>query len=272
MAARRRGARRLPRAGRGRVHQGLRRARSRCGSSPTCSGVPDGGPRRPSSTARAQHSRRRGRAMREKALNKTPAGVPLRACSRPTSRTVGPNPRDDVLTGLATATFPDGTMPEVGDVVRVATNVFSAGQETTVRLLGTALKVIGDRPDIQKQAARRPQPAAELHRGVPAHREPGQGRLPAVAGAGHRRRRSDRRRDHRDGGQRGGQPRPAPLRGSRRLRPRAQERPPAPGVRPRHPQLPRRAAGPRRDAGRAGAAARPHHRHPDLRGASRPRG
>jgi cytochrome P450 len=60
-------------------------------------------------------------------------------------------PRDDVLTGLATATFPDGTMPEVGDVVRVATNVFSAGQETTVRLLSTALKVLGDQPDIQQK-------------------------------------------------------------------------------------------------------------------------
>jgi cytochrome P450 len=58
-------------------------------------------------------------------------------------------PRDDVLTGLAAATFPDGTVPEVGDVVRVATNVFSAGQETTVRLLGTALKVLGERSDIQ---------------------------------------------------------------------------------------------------------------------------
>ena len=44
-------------------------------------------------------------------------------------------PRDDVLSGLATATFPDGSLPEIGDVVRVATNVFSAGQETTVRLL-----------------------------------------------------------------------------------------------------------------------------------------
>lgn len=60
-------------------------------------------------------------------------------------------PRDDVLTGLATATFPDGTLPEVGDVVRVATNVFSAGQETTVRLLSTAMKVLGDRPDIQQR-------------------------------------------------------------------------------------------------------------------------
>ena len=56
-----------------------------------------------------------------------------------------------MLTGLATATFPDGSMPEVGDVVRVATNVFSAGQETTVRLLGAALQVLGERPDIQAQ-------------------------------------------------------------------------------------------------------------------------
>ncbi|MBX7434942.1 cytochrome P450 [Mycobacterium sp. Y57] len=58
-------------------------------------------------------------------------------------------PRDDVLTGLANATFPDGTVPDVGDVVRVATNVFSAGQETTVRLLSTALKVLGEQPDVQ---------------------------------------------------------------------------------------------------------------------------
>ncbi|MGH8996753.1 MAG: cytochrome P450 [Acidimicrobiales bacterium] len=58
-------------------------------------------------------------------------------------------PRDDVLTALATATFPDGSTPEVIDVVRVAANLFSAGQETTVRLLGTALQTIGERPDIQ---------------------------------------------------------------------------------------------------------------------------
>ena len=60
-------------------------------------------------------------------------------------------PRDDVLTGLATAAFPDGSTPEVGDVVRVATNVFSAGQETTVRLLSTALKVMGDNPEVQRR-------------------------------------------------------------------------------------------------------------------------
>lgn len=60
-------------------------------------------------------------------------------------------PREDVLTGLATATFPDGSIPEVEDVARVACNVFSAGQETTVRLLGAALQTLGERPDIQRQ-------------------------------------------------------------------------------------------------------------------------
>jgi cytochrome P450 len=58
-------------------------------------------------------------------------------------------PRADVLTGLATATYPDGSLPDVIEVVRVAANLFSAGQETTVRLLGTALQTIGEREDIQ---------------------------------------------------------------------------------------------------------------------------
>jgi cytochrome P450 len=59
------------------------------------------------------------------------------------------NPRGDVLTGLATATFPDGSTPEVIDVVRVAANLFAAGQETTVRLLSSALMLIAEDPDLQ---------------------------------------------------------------------------------------------------------------------------
>jgi cytochrome P450 family 150 subfamily A5 len=59
-------------------------------------------------------------------------------------------PRDDVLTGMATATFPDGSMPQVIDVVRVAANVYSAGQETTVRLLGAAVKALAEQPDLQQ--------------------------------------------------------------------------------------------------------------------------
>lgn len=60
-------------------------------------------------------------------------------------------PRADVLNALAHATFPDGSTPEVIDAVRVAANLFAAGQETTVRLLSSALHVIGERPDIQQQ-------------------------------------------------------------------------------------------------------------------------
>jgi cytochrome P450 len=60
-------------------------------------------------------------------------------------------PRQDVLTGLATATFPDGSLPEVIDVVRVAVNLFAAGQETTVRLLGSALQLIAERPEVQER-------------------------------------------------------------------------------------------------------------------------
>ncbi|MCI3274321.1 cytochrome P450 [Streptomyces cylindrosporus] len=59
-------------------------------------------------------------------------------------------PREDVLTGLATATFPDGSPPEVIDVVRVAANLFAAGQETTVRLLSSALKILAEQPELQR--------------------------------------------------------------------------------------------------------------------------
>jgi cytochrome P450 len=59
-------------------------------------------------------------------------------------------PRADVLTGLATATFPDGSLPEVIDDVRIAANLFAAGQETTVRLLAAAFQLIGERPELQQ--------------------------------------------------------------------------------------------------------------------------
>jgi len=58
-------------------------------------------------------------------------------------------PRNDVITGLATATFPDGSLPEVIDVVRVAANLFGAGQETTVRLLASAMQRIAEDHDLQ---------------------------------------------------------------------------------------------------------------------------
>ena len=59
-------------------------------------------------------------------------------------------PRGDILSGLATATFPDGSTPEVKDAALIAANLFVGGQETTVRMLSFALRMIGERPDLQK--------------------------------------------------------------------------------------------------------------------------
>ena len=67
-----------------------------------------------------------------------------------TSRIAARSPRNDVLTGLATATFPDGSTPEVKDAALIAANLFAGGQETTVRLLSFALRMLGERPDLQE--------------------------------------------------------------------------------------------------------------------------
>jgi cytochrome P450 len=61
------------------------------------------------------------------------------------------NPRGDILSGLAKATFPDKSVPTPLDVARIAANLFAAGQETTVRLLSYAFQIIGERPDLQKR-------------------------------------------------------------------------------------------------------------------------
>lgn len=64
-------------------------------------------------------------------------------------------PRKDVLTDLALATYPDGTMPDVTNVVRTATFLFAAGQETTARLLAVALKYLAERPALQEELRER---------------------------------------------------------------------------------------------------------------------
>jgi cytochrome P450 len=61
------------------------------------------------------------------------------------------NPRDDIMTAMATATFPDGTTPDVHDVALLAANLFTGGQETTVRLLSFALRMLAERPDVQQR-------------------------------------------------------------------------------------------------------------------------
>ncbi len=58
-------------------------------------------------------------------------------------------PRSDALTELAQAKYPDGGTPEVDEVVKLATFLFAAGQDTTTKLLSAAIRVIAERPDIQ---------------------------------------------------------------------------------------------------------------------------
>ena len=59
-------------------------------------------------------------------------------------------PREDVLTELAQAKYPDGSTPEVMDVVHLSTFLFSAGTETTTKLLSAGMRVLGEHPDIQE--------------------------------------------------------------------------------------------------------------------------
>lgn len=60
-------------------------------------------------------------------------------------------PRGDILSGLATATYPDGSTPTVIEAVRPATFLFAAGQETVTKLLSSALRTLGDRPEFEEK-------------------------------------------------------------------------------------------------------------------------
>jgi cytochrome P450 len=59
------------------------------------------------------------------------------------------HPRDDVLTALATATYPDGSLPEVDAVVRLSTFLFGAGQDTSARLMASSLRILAEDQELQ---------------------------------------------------------------------------------------------------------------------------
>lgn len=61
------------------------------------------------------------------------------------------DPKDDVLTGMALATFPDGSLPEPIEVARIASNLFAAGQETTVQLMGITLQRLAEDAELQER-------------------------------------------------------------------------------------------------------------------------
>lgn len=61
------------------------------------------------------------------------------------------NPREDVLSELANAKYPDGTTPDPLEIVRLATFLFGAGQDTSAKLLGNSMRYIADMPELQKK-------------------------------------------------------------------------------------------------------------------------
>lgn len=66
------------------------------------------------------------------------------------------NPRDDVLTMLATATYPDGTLPDLVEVTGLATFLFGAGQDTTAKLLGNGMRFLVEDLELQQQLRENP--------------------------------------------------------------------------------------------------------------------
>jgi cytochrome P450 len=59
-------------------------------------------------------------------------------------------PRDDTLTKIALAKFPDGSTPELKDVVGLASFLFAGGRGTTVHLLAGSLQVLAEDPELQQ--------------------------------------------------------------------------------------------------------------------------
>jgi len=61
------------------------------------------------------------------------------------------SPGNDLLSELATAAYPDGSAPELVDLVKLAVFMFAAGQDTSAKLLGNAMRYIVDIPGLQQQ-------------------------------------------------------------------------------------------------------------------------
>ena len=60
------------------------------------------------------------------------------------------NPKDDVISELANAEFPDGSAPSDIEVVKTLMFLFGAGQDTTAKLLGNALRYLAEHQDMQQ--------------------------------------------------------------------------------------------------------------------------
>lgn len=71
-------------------------------------------------------------------------------------RLFGKDDRDEILTQLALAKFPDGSRPSLVDITGLGAFLFGAGQDTTNRLLSNGFRIIAERPDIQEELRANP--------------------------------------------------------------------------------------------------------------------
>jgi cytochrome P450 len=64
---------------------------------------------------------------------------------------------DDVMSQLATARFADGELPPLANLVSLAFVLFTAGQETTARLISTGMRVLAEQPALADELRARPE-------------------------------------------------------------------------------------------------------------------
>jgi cytochrome P450 len=67
------------------------------------------------------------------------------------------NPRGDILSELATATFPDGSLPDANEVIMLATFLFAAGQDTSAKLLGNCMRFLVEDQGLQQNLREHPE-------------------------------------------------------------------------------------------------------------------
>ena len=60
-------------------------------------------------------------------------------------------PQNDVMTEMAHATYPDGSLPDAMEVVKSAMFLFAAGQDTSAKLIGNAVRYLAEHPEMQQQ-------------------------------------------------------------------------------------------------------------------------
>lgn len=65
-------------------------------------------------------------------------------------------PCGDIMSELANAKFPDGSTPDAMEIVRLSTFLFAAGQDTSAKLLGNAMRYIVDVPGLQDKLRAQP--------------------------------------------------------------------------------------------------------------------